>query len=254
MQQGQGESSFVRLGNDPVHILALPLHRQDELVGGLAIVHDVSYIREQSSASWREAFLRVLVQVFLIVLITLADRALEHRRPDRAGRAVDARPSHGQNFFIASKCPTSMYSGRWRREVATLAESLSQARNAAENEARLREAGESMWTADRLAVQVQTRLDGGRLFVVSNREPYMHQRNGKSIEVVVPPSGLVTALEPVLNACDGTWIAHGSGDADAEVVDAHDRLRVPPDEPSLHAAPRVANQRGRGRLLLRICQ
>lgn len=88
-----------------------------------------------------------------------------------------------------------------------------------------------MWTGDRLAVQVQTRLEGGRLFVVSNREPYAHQRNGKSLEVVVPPSGLVTALEPVLNACDGTWIAHGSGDADREVVDDHDRLRVPPDDP-----------------------
>jgi alpha,alpha-trehalose-phosphate synthase [UDP-forming] len=116
-------------------------------------------------------------------------------------------------------------------EVVTLAESLSQARSAAESEARLREASESMWTADRLAVQIQTRLEGGRLFVVSNREPYIHQRNGKSLEVVVPPSGLVTALEPVLEACDGTWIAHGSGDADTEAVDTHDRLRVPPDDP-----------------------
>ncbi|MGA8837660.1 MAG: trehalose-6-phosphate synthase, partial [Candidatus Sulfotelmatobacter sp.] len=116
-------------------------------------------------------------------------------------------------------------------EVVTMAESLSQARNAAENEARLREAGESMWTAERLAVQIQTRLHGGRLFVVSNREPYIHQRDGKSLEVTVPPSGLVTALEPVLTACDGTWIAHGSGDADKEVVDGHDRLRVPPENP-----------------------
>jgi trehalose 6-phosphate synthase len=88
-----------------------------------------------------------------------------------------------------------------------------------------------MWTADRLAVQIQTRLGGGRLFVVSNREPYIHQRNGKSVEMIVPPSGLVTALEPVLNACDGTWIAHGGGDADREVVDAQDRLRVPPRDP-----------------------
>jgi len=95
----------------------------------------------------------------------------------------------------------------------------------------LREAGESMWTAERLAVQIQTRLHGGRLFVVSNREPYIHQRDGKSLEVTVPPSGLVTALEPVLTACDGTWIAHGSGNADKEVVDGHDRLRVPPENP-----------------------
>ncbi len=112
-----------------------------------------------------------------------------------------------------------------------MAESLSDARNAAENEARLREAGESMWTADRLSVQLRARLDDGHMFVVSNREPYMHQRNGKGIEVVVPPSGLVTALEPVLEACDGTWIAHGSGTADSEVVDGADRLRVPPEDP-----------------------
>jgi len=117
------------------------------------------------------------------------------------------------------------------REVATLTHSLNQARSAAENEARLREAGVSMWTKDRLSVHIRTRLDGSRLCVVSNREPYIHQRNGKSPHVVVPPSGLVTALEPVLNACDGTWIAHGSGDADMETVDAHDRLRVPPDDP-----------------------
>jgi alpha,alpha-trehalose-phosphate synthase [UDP-forming] len=78
---------------------------------------------------------------------------------------------------------------------------------------------------------VRTRLDGGRLVAVSNREPYMHVRQGKSWQVVVPPSGLVTALEPVLRACDGTWIAHGSGDADSLTVDPHDRLRVPPDDP-----------------------
>jgi alpha,alpha-trehalose-phosphate synthase [UDP-forming] len=230
MAEGRGESSFVRLGNDPVHIFALPLHRQDELAGGLAIVHDVRYIHDQTLSSWRQAFLRILVQVFLIVSITLLivrwsiagpiARAAQWMRALRLGRISSRQQIPDLDLFkpLAS-------------EVATLAESLSQARNAAESEARLREASASVWTADRLAVQVQTRLDGGRLFVVSNREPYIHQRNGKSLEVVVPPSGLVTALEPVLEACDGTWIAHGSGDADTEVVDNQDRLRVPPDNP-----------------------
>jgi alpha,alpha-trehalose-phosphate synthase [UDP-forming] len=230
MSEGHGESSFVRLGNDPAHIFALPLHRQDEVVGGLAIVHDASYIHAQTLRAWREAFLRILVQVFLIVSITLLivrwsiagpiARAAQWMRALRMGRISSRQQMPDLDLFkpLAS-------------EVVTLAESLSQARSAAESEARLREASESMWTADRLAVQVQTRLDGGRLFVVSNREPYIHQRNGKSLEVVVPPSGLVTALEPVLEACDGTWIAHGSGDADTEVVDTQDRLRVPPDDP-----------------------
>jgi len=229
MAEGHGESSFVRAGNDSLHIFALPLRRQDEIAGGLAVVHDVSYIHAQSLRAWREVFLRVLIQVFLIVFITLLivrwsiagpiARAAQWMRALRMGRIS----SHQQMPDLDLFRPLA-----W--EVVTLAESLSQARNAAENEARLREASESMWTADRLAVQVQARLDGGRLFVVSNREPYAHQRNGKSLEVIVPPSGLVTALEPVLYACDGTWIAHGSGDADAEVVDAQDHLRVPPDD------------------------
>jgi trehalose 6-phosphate synthase len=230
MSDDHDKSSFERLGGDPVHILALPLHHKESVVGGLVMVHDVNYIHAQVLRVWRETFVRVLAQVFLIVLITLLivrwsiagpiARAAHWMRALRMGRISSPQDMPQLDMFRSLA-----------HEVATMAESLSQARSAAENEARLREAGQSLWTADRLAVQVQTRLEGARLFVVSNREPYVHQRSGKSIEVSVPPSGLVTALEPVLNACDGTWIAHGSGDADAELVDAHDRLRVPPDDP-----------------------
>ncbi len=228
--QGHEESSFARLGSVPVHILALPIRGQDGVVGGLAVVHDVSYIRAQILLVWRRTFFRVLAQVFLIVLITLLivrwsitgpiARAALWMRALRTGKISSRQGIPDLDMFR----PLA-------REVATMAESLSHARNAAENEARLREAGESMWTADRLSVQLRTRLEDSHLFVVSNREPYMHMHNGKALEVVVPPSGLVTALEPVLDACDGTWIAHGSGNADTEVVDAHDRLRVPPEDP-----------------------
>jgi alpha,alpha-trehalose-phosphate synthase [UDP-forming] len=228
--EGHGESSFIRLNDEPVNIFALPLYRDDQIVGGLAVVHDAGYIRAQSLRTWREAFVTVLIQVFLIVSITVLivrwsiagpiARAAQWMRALRMGRISSRQQMPDLDLFK----PLA-----W--EVVTLTESLSQARTAAENEARLREAGESMWTADRLAVQIRTRLGDGRLYVVSNREPYIHERKGKSIEAVVPPSGLVTALEPVLAACDGTWIAHGSGDADTEVVDSHDRLRVPPRDP-----------------------
>ena len=70
-----------------------------------------------------------------------------------------------------------------------------------------------------------------RIFVVSNREPYMHIRQGKETVCVVPPSGLVTAIEPVLRACDGVWVALGSGSEDRFNVDDNDRLRVPPQDP-----------------------
>jgi hypothetical protein len=71
MREDHDESSFVRLGNIQVLIFALPLHHENELSGGLAIVHDASYIQAQMLRVWREAFLRVLAQVFLIVFITL---------------------------------------------------------------------------------------------------------------------------------------------------------------------------------------
>ena len=227
---GQEESSFVRLGGSSAHIFALPIRRQNEVVGGMAIVHDASYIREHILLVWRQSFLRVLVQVFIITLITLLIVRWSITGPI-ARAASWMRALRTGKIAFPHELPDLEMFRPLAREVATMAASLSHARSAAENEARLRDAAESMWTADRLSVQLRSRLQDGHLVVVSNREPYMHQRDGKSLEVVVPPSGLVTALEPVLNACDGTWIAHGSGNADTEVVDARDRLRVPPDDP-----------------------
>jgi trehalose 6-phosphate synthase len=115
-----------------------------------------------------------------------------------------------------------------------LARDLNAARATAEEEARLRDSNVSLWTAERLRVSLSNKLQNKPLFVIANREPYMHVHgtgNG-AVQVIVPASGLVTALEPVLLATDGTWIAHGSGSADRETVDAKDHLRVPPDHPS----------------------
>jgi len=230
--QAREDSSFVKLGSVPVHILALPFRRQNqsEALGSLVLVHDVSYIHEQILLVWRQTFFRVLAQVFLIVLITLLIIRWSMVGPI-ARAALWMRGLRTGKISFRQGLPDLDMFRPLAREVATMAESLNHARHAAENEARLRDAGASLWTADRLSVQLRTRLDGGKLVVVSNREPYMHERNGKTIDVVVPPSGIVTALEPVLNACDGTWIAHGSGSADAEVVDSGDCLRVPPDDP-----------------------
>ncbi|HLG99916.1 MAG TPA: trehalose-6-phosphate synthase, partial [Bryobacteraceae bacterium] len=114
-------------------------------------------------------------------------------------------------------------------EVSQLATSLIAARAAAEREAHLRDSAESSWTAERLRAFVRRSLGGDHLFAVSNREPYEHIYRDKTIRCRVPASGLVTALEPVLCACDGTWIAQATGDADQETVDAAGHVRVPPD-------------------------
>ena len=145
MAQGQEESSFLRLGSVPVHVLALPIRRGDEVVGGLAVVHDVSYIRAQILLQWRQTFFRVLAQVFLIVLITLLIvrwsiagpivRAAQWMRALRTGK-----------ISFRQEVPDLAMFRPIAREVATMAESLSHARSAAESEARLRDAGASMWT------------------------------------------------------------------------------------------------------------
>ncbi len=117
------------------------------------------------------------------------------------------------------------------QEVLQMAANLKEARAAAEEEARLRLAGGSRWTPERLKGHVRSILHGRSFLVIANREPYTHIRDGGRIKCVTPASGLVTAVEPVLRACGGTWVASASGDADRETADEHGRLRVPPDAP-----------------------
>ncbi len=89
------------------------------------------------------------------------------------------------------------------------------------------------WSAASLKQTLTRLLHGEKIVILANREPYIHERMPDgSVEVQHPASGLVTALEPVLRACSGIWVAHGSGSADRETVDAHDRVAVPPGEES----------------------
>lgn len=229
--QQDGLSEFLNLNGKQVHAYYLPLHNHGYIVGVLAIFHDASYIEAQSLRIWRETLWHVVAQVLLIVLVTVLiirwtiilpiSRTAQWMKEVRSGRSR----SHSK-----PKLPAEAFLMPLSQEVMNLTRSLAEARAAAEEEARLRETGESVWTADRLRASVMTKPFSS-LFVVSNREPYMHVKRSKGIEALVPASGLVTALEPILRACDGDWIAHGSGSADREVVDARDRIRVPPENP-----------------------
>lgn len=88
------------------------------------------------------------------------------------------------------------------------------------------------WSKERLLHVAQTRLGGAKFIVVANREPYIHRFRNGQVEWIRPAGGLTTALDPVLQACSGTWVAHGSGDADRATVDEFGRVRVPPDDPN----------------------
>lgn len=228
--ENAARGQFFSVGSALMHVYALPLRREGAAAGVLALFHDAGYIESQSGRLWRETLQRVLVQTLFIALATLLivrwsivgpiARTARWMRELRTGRGREGSPLPQEDLFK----PLA-------QEVTHFAKSLAAARAAAEEEARLRETAESLWTAERLRVHVGGKLRGNPLFVVSNREPYMHVHRAKAVEVVVPASGLVTGLEPILRACEGTWIAHGAGDADREAVDQRDRLRVPPDEP-----------------------
>jgi trehalose 6-phosphate synthase len=98
------------------------------------------------------------------------------------------------------------------------------------DEAQDRVQEDELWTEARLRDLVRARLGESNLFVVSNREPYIHYVDQSTGEdgCMWPASGVVTALDPVLRCCGGTWIAHGSGNADRKYVNSRDKLGVPP--------------------------
>jgi trehalose 6-phosphate synthase len=88
-----------------------------------------------------------------------------------------------------------------------------------------------MWTKEALLDLIDAKLRDYRFILVSNREPYVHRYSGDQVECFQPASGLTIALQPIMCAAGGTWIAHGSGDADRETVDSANRVRVPPQDP-----------------------
>jgi trehalose-6-phosphate synthase len=195
----------------------------------LVLVQDASFIDADLRALWKRDFLRLLLHVMVLSLATLwvirwnvtapIANLAEWMKRIRTGESP-APPPSGVALL-----------GAVATEASQLAQSLTEARTAAQEEARLRVTGELMWTADRLREHVKLRIADRPLFVVANREPYMHTHKGKAIAVIKPASGLVTGLEPILRACGGLWLAHGSGDADRETVDDAGKVGVPPESP-----------------------
>lgn len=221
---------FIGLRQEELHAYSVPLLTKEKTSHVLTIFHDSSYIQERVSRIWMNSFWRVSLQAFFISIITTLliylnimtpiRKTTEWIKKVRQGEAPDKFDIKGQQLL-----------GPLANEITKMAKSLEMARLSAEEEARLRHSTESRWTPERLKEFVKDKLHGQSLFVVSNREPYMHIYKGKDVECIVPASGLVTAIEPILKACGGTWIAQGSGSADRATVDRDDKLKVPPEEP-----------------------
>jgi trehalose-6-phosphate synthase len=227
--EGRGQGQYLTVSDTPMYVYALPLRRRDQVAASLALFNDTTYIELQSSLLWRDNLLHALLETLLIGGLAWLLIRWTFLRP----MAKTAQWMRALRFGRMAPPPADLRDDSMlqelTREATHLAHNLGAARAAAEEEARLRANAESQWTEEQLRVSIRSKLEGSLLFVVSNREPYSHVYQEGKIEVVVPASGLVTALEPVLVASGGTWIAHGSGSADHDTVDEHDRLGVPPE-------------------------
>ena len=234
LTEGQPAGEFLRIGNRRIYLYSYPLLQGEKPIGVLTLFHDASYIDTRLAEIWRNNLLRFLVLSVLVVAITLIVVRWSITGPIaqmagwikelRTGKIKSANPAVPPKMDPALDPLIS--------EVNRMAKSLAVARARAEQVSGLNVHPESLWTAQRLKEQMRTELAGKKLVLVSNREPYIHEKEGPGIRCIVPAGGLVTALDPVMRICDGLWIAHGSGDADRDTVDGNDTLRVPPGEPA----------------------
>jgi trehalose-6-phosphate synthase/HAMP domain-containing protein len=219
------------VGDRARYIYVVPLLSDDQPVGAVAVLLDASHLQQAEWDRWSYNALRFLVLSLVISGIAALVVKISITRPMaeisqwtralRSGRPVPPpRNVADANLF-----------GPLALEVSRLARSMQRAQIAAEQEAALRLAGESIWTEERLKQYVHLQLNGRLLVVVSNREPVSHVWRGSQVQAQAPASGLVTAMDPMMRACGGVWVAHGSGDADRETADTRGRLGVPVDDP-----------------------
>jgi trehalose-6-phosphate synthase len=182
------------------------------------LLHDLSFIERRSQDTRNYLIGLITVLGLVIAFITVVVAQLSWRGWVNGTRAL----MRGEGLLSPLLAAPP--------ELAPFAADLRARLRDMEDEYRRAQGPDAEWTAERLRTLLRTQLSGDQVIVVSNREPYIHERGPGGVVVKRPASGLVTAVEPVMRACSGTWVAHGSGSADREVVDANDRVLVPPGQ------------------------
>ena len=211
--------STLRLGHRQLLVSSFPIGSTGER-GHVVLVHDLALV-EQRGAEARMGTIIVLIGVVFLaaafaalVAVLLARRWVQSLR-----RAIDDVRLGGSGMLAAPELPP--FAGEFRHLLRDLKlTGLST------------DGPDVDWSPAMLQRVLTQKLPDTDVIVVSNREPYIHNREADEIAVQRPASGLVAAIEPIMRACGGTWVAHGSGSADKETVDRFDRIRVPPENPS----------------------
>ncbi|MBI2488742.1 MAG: trehalose-6-phosphate synthase [Planctomycetes bacterium] len=202
-----------------------------QVLGLVEVIYDTSYVLTRLTEIWKRisATLIILVVIIFIIAIFLhqqifalpVQRLTEWFTRFQRGETDEAHPIKEKGEL-----------GKLASEVEQVALSLRIARRTVSDEASARLQKEDIWTESKLRDLVRSKLGENALFVVSNREPYMHvvDESTGSVKCIRPASGVVTAIHPILCACGGTWFAHGAGNADRKFVNSKDKLGIPPDD------------------------
>ncbi len=209
-----------RYGALLVSVRSLP-RGDDASPAHLVLLHDMRFVERRSADSKRYLIFTFAALAVLVSIITVVVAQLSWRGWMSSLRAL----VRGDALLLPSQ-------GKERPELQPIARDLRELIGDIRSEHRLREDSQRNWSPAALRAILDGELRGQQVIVVSNREPYMHEREGSRVIIRQPASGVVTALEPIMQACSGTWIAHGSGSADQSTVDEHDHVQVPVENPA----------------------
>ena len=215
------EGRVVNLARGPVHVSNNELEADGKVYGHLVLVHDMSFIQRRSDDTKKYIFYLFAALATIVSLVTVVIAEVSWRGWVAGLKAV----IRGETFGFGEPKVRLPELRPVARDLRALIKEL-------ESERKARDESQINWSAETLRAILRNDLKGEEVLIVSNREPYIHMRRNERIEVQRPASGLVTALEPVMRACSGTWIAHGGGSADRETVDATDHIQVPPERPA----------------------
>jgi len=217
-----GQTAQLHLARGAVHVAAVEIEGSGRTLGRLMLVHDMSWVERRSNdTKWYLFYLFAAIGA-VISLVTVLVAHLSWLGWVSGVRAM--LRGEGLVALIGNQQPDA--------DLHPVAQDLRALIHDLEADKRMRDESQMSWTPATLKTILHEHLAGDEVLIVSNREPYIHNWNNQQIDVQVPASGVVTALEPIMRACSGVWIAHGSGSADREVVDAHNHVRVPPDNPA----------------------
>lgn len=206
----------LSLAGGTVHVGVHPVMVDGNHIADMVLLHDLSFVERRSQDTQKYLIAFIAALGVIIAVITMVVAQLSWRGWVSGARAL----LRGEGLL------TPIQSSR--SELAPLAADFRDRLRDLEDAYRRSLDRDDHWNPDRLRALLRSQLRGDELIVVSNREPYIHEKTSSGIICKRPASGLVTAVEPVMRACSGTWIAHGGGSADRDTVNKHDRVMVPP--------------------------